>query len=59
MSAPVELYDLLMRVRERGYIVSSSRCSTEEIAIARAEGRLFVDRDGFGYVYRTDAAPKS
>lgn len=34
-----------------GAIVSSNDLSAEEIDAARQEGRMFVDEDGFGYIY--------
>lgn len=34
-----------------GAIVSSSSLSVEEIEKARQQKRMFVDDDGFGYVY--------
>jgi hypothetical protein len=46
-----------MRLRRGGSIVSSAACTPDEITIARAEGRLFVDKDEFGYVYRPTKSP--
>lgn len=34
----------------KGSIVSSDDCSEMEIAMARSEGRFYVDKDGFGFV---------
>lgn len=53
----VSIYSLLMRLRRGGSIVSSAACTPDEITIARAEGRLFVDKDEFGYVYRPTKSP--
>lgn len=47
-----DLYALLTMLRRGGSIVSSHTCSPQEVAIARADGRLFVDKDEVGYVYR-------
>jgi len=47
---------MLSLVAEGGWLVSSSRCSQMEIAFARAEGRMFVDADGLGYVVRPAAS---
>lgn len=37
---------------EGGQIVSSSVCSSAEIALANKENRFFVDDESFGYVLR-------
>lgn len=47
---------MMAKVREGGWLVSSSACSPQEIAWARAEGRMFTDQDGFGYVVRPAAS---
>lgn len=44
---------------EGGAIVSSARCSVEEIQQARREGRLFVDWQGLGYVLRLEGSNES
>ena len=49
------IYALLMKLQHGGAIVSSAACSVDEIDLARAQGRMFVDKDGFGYVYRPRA----
>ncbi len=41
-----------MMLREGGSIVSSESCSADEVILANARGRVFHDKDGFGYVYR-------
>ena len=51
-----EAYDplrlLLTRLaREGGEIVSSAACTMAEIALARSEGRLYINDDSLGYVY--------
>lgn len=42
----------LRRAALGGTIVSSNSLSSRAIAVARAADRLFVDDDGYGYVYR-------
>lgn len=34
-----------------GKIVSSAKCSPLEIANAQATNRMYVDQNGFGYIY--------
>ena len=46
------LYDLLMMLRTGGTLIADAGCSTDEFIAARREGRMFVDEDGFGYVYK-------
>ncbi len=48
----LDAISFLAKLRDGGEIVSSNDCPTEEICAARGEGRLLVDKDGFGYVYR-------
>ncbi len=48
----MDLYVLLMKLRHGGSLVSASGCSAEEIAVAKCERRVYVDKDGEGYVYR-------
>jgi hypothetical protein len=48
----MDLYVLLMKLRAGGSIVSSAACTASEILFARADHRMFVDKDGYGYVYR-------
>lgn len=48
---------LLKMLRNGGSIVSTNLLSYKAIANADAEGRMFVDLDGFGYVYRADRQP--
>ena len=48
----MDLYVLLAKLRHGGCIVSSAACTRDEITIARAERRMYVDKDSFGYVYR-------
>lgn len=43
---------LLRLLRDGGEVVSSALCSEPEIVQARALGWMWVDPDGFGYVYR-------
>lgn len=40
-----------MRLGAGGAIVSSNDLSAEDISKARADGRLWVDRFAYGYVY--------
>lgn len=47
---------LLRLLRDGGEVVSSALCSEPEIVQARALGWMWVDADGFGYVYREAAA---
>lgn len=48
-----DLYMLLTKLRQHGgSIVAMTACSTSELAIARVEHRIYVDKDDFGYVYR-------
>lgn len=42
---------ILQRLRNGGEIKSSAAFTPTEIAIARANGRMVVDDDGFGYIY--------
>lgn len=51
-----ELKRMLRLVAEGGWLVSSARCSEQEIAWARAENRMFVDRGGIGYIVRPAAS---
>lgn len=46
------LYHLLMLLRNGGRIVSASELTEDELRLARSYHRLFVDKDGFGYVYQ-------
>ena len=48
---------LLQRLRHGGRIVSTAELSPEEIATARAEGRMWVDEENFGYVWQPPGAP--
>lgn len=53
------LYFLLMKLRGGGQIVSGRDCTADEIERARLMGRLYVDRDGYAYVYRPpNVAPR-
>lgn len=54
MSEPAEttLYALLMRVRTGGSLVSGMVLGSDELALAKREKRVYVDKDGFVYVYR-------
>lgn len=38
---------------EGGAIVNANVCSAYELASARADGRVYVDTQGFGFVLRT------
>jgi hypothetical protein len=42
---------LKLLARKGGTIVSSNDCTVEEITVAKAEKRFYVDADSFGYVY--------
>ena len=55
------VYELIMRVREGGSLVSATLCSSAELALARAEDRAATDSDGFTYVYKpvTSMPPRS
>lgn len=44
-----KLFNLL--IANGGKIVPSNECSDLEIAQARACGRMYVDKDGFGFIY--------
>lgn len=51
----LDLYVLLTKLRAGGpggCIVGGDSCTEDEITLARAERRLYVDKDGFAYVYR-------
>ena len=48
----MDLYVLLTKLRYGGRIVSSAACTAAELTIARAERCMYVDKDGFGYVYQ-------
>lgn len=54
--APEDVRSMLSLVAAGWILVSSARCSLEEIALAKAERRFFVDEHGLGYVVRTRAA---
>lgn len=43
--------ELFKKLRNGGAIVSTNDLSETEIAEARACNRMWVDEDGFGYVY--------
>lgn len=44
--------DLFRKLRNfGGKIVSSNDCSVSEIEQARVEHRMFVDENGFGYIW--------
>lgn len=43
--------EFLQLVTRGGAITSSNECTPEEISLAQAEDRFFVDADGYGYVY--------
>jgi hypothetical protein len=47
----------LKKLRDGGNVVSSNDCSEAEVAYAQACGRIYVDEDGFGYIYRPKPAP--
>ena len=51
-----DFYALLMRLRQGGSIVSGAACSVSELAAARTEHRIYVDKDEFTYVYRPATA---
>lgn len=42
---------LLNLLKTGGKVVSSAHCSELEIAQAQSCGRMFIDQDGFGFVY--------
>ena len=47
----IKLCDFISKLREGGIIVCSGECSILEIQKARISNRLYVDQDGFGYIY--------
>jgi hypothetical protein len=47
---PVNALRFLQRARSEGRIVCTGELTTLQIAEARADGRMWVDDDGFGYV---------
>lgn len=49
-------YDFLALVMQGGWMVSSARCSADEIVQARAENRMYVDPNGFGFIVRPAAS---
>lgn len=49
-----EIEKFLAKLRDGGAIVSSGKCSEIEIVNAQANGRFFVDSEGFGYVLRSN-----
>ena len=51
LSELVESLRFIQKLRDGGVIISTNDMSAEEISEARAGGRMFVDADGFGYVY--------
>ena len=42
-----------------GRVVSSEDLSPDQIAVARAQGRLWVDTRGLGYAYLPPDAPRT
>lgn len=56
LMSPYDLARMLDLVDCGGWIVSSSKCSPQEIAWAQAERRMFVSSDGCGYVVRPAAS---
>lgn len=52
---PVDLYALLMALHGGGQLVSMAHCDEEEIESALGGGRLFIDKDGRGYIFRRPA----
>lgn len=48
----VDLYLLLMKLRTGGSIVRGDDCTHTDLVLARADHRLFTDKDGFTYVYK-------
>lgn len=53
---PFDVARMLQLIDEGGWVVSSARCTPQEIAWARAEERFFVSSDGMGYVVRPAAS---
>jgi len=47
----VSIKELLEKLKFGGKIVSTGGCNISEIAQARADGRMYVDEDGFGFIY--------
>ena len=50
----MKLKDFVSLVANGGKIISSADCTNYEISIARACNRMFVDENGFGYIYVPD-----
>ena len=48
MAQENELFELL---KSGGKIVSSASCTVLEISEARSSNRMYVDKNGFGFVY--------
>lgn len=42
---------LEMLIRQGGKIISSNDCNPLEILDAQADHRMWVDKDGFGFIY--------
>ncbi len=54
---PTPLEALCARLLFGGKVVCTAALTVEEIQLARSEGRMHVDAEGFGYVYIADGAP--
>jgi hypothetical protein len=54
--SPIDVARMLEQIDNGGWLVSSARCSEQEIARARAESRFYVSSDGCGYVVRPPAS---
>lgn len=51
--------ELFEKLKNGGKIVSTSDLNNYDIASARACGRMYVDKDGFGFVYFSKSEPVS
>lgn len=53
----MEISEMLLRLRHGGKIVSTGDLQVVEVAVARNSDQLYVDDDGFGYVYIHPGVP--
>ena len=45
------IYKIMMLLRKGGKVISAQASTPDEWAAAVAEKRIFIDDDGFGYLY--------
>lgn len=47
----MEAEEFLRRLLDGGAITSSNEATPDEISLAQAEDRFFVDSEGYGFIY--------